>query len=153
MLFGESMVNATNANTQSIMETFSDTTPIMDMMIVDEVSQLPDHLIKEFCAPGGVGEQLVNEGKLRRTTLVRLNKTDDLERRTTMMNLQLAKEHDDSLWKALKKNRLKEKELLFKINKKYGSQGARLAKKGQQEWLHGPKPALPKKFQKLHGEE
>lgn len=153
MIFAESMLNATTANTESIEESFQNPNAVLEMVIVDEVSQLPAEKIREFCAPGGVGETLVQEGKLRKNTLVKLNKKDDLSRRKTMMAMQVAKEKDDNLWKLLKKNRIKEKELLSKILKKYGNQGERLARKAQQQWLHGPKPVLPKNFQKLHGED
>ena len=63
-------------------ESFADPNVMAEALIVDEVSQLPVSKIQEFCAPGGVGEQLVQEGKLRKKTLVRLSKKDDLTRRT-----------------------------------------------------------------------
>lgn len=153
MLFAENMLNVTNENTESISNSFADTTPIMEMMIADEVSQLPDTKIQEFCAPGGVGEQLVQEGKLRKNTLVRLNKEDDLSRRTKMMAIQLSKEKNDKLFTLLKKNRIKERQLLSAIVKKYGAKARTLAKQGQNEWLHGPKPVLPKSFQKAGGDD
>lgn len=150
-LFAESMINANAQNTVSIAESFADPNAILEMIIVDEVSQLPKEKIDEFCAAGGVGEQLVQEGKLRRNTLVKLNKEDDLTRRTKMMALQLAKENNDREWVLLKKNRIKERELIAKIMKKRGREGAKLAREGQREWLHGPKPVLPKSFQKAGG--
>ena len=152
MLFG-STTGAPSRNTSSIAESFRNPNEIQEMFIVDEVSQLSKEKIDEFCKPGGVGETLVTEGKLRKNTLVKLNKQDDLSRRTKMMALQLAKEHNDPLWILLKKNRVKERELLGKIMKKYGRQAKQLAKQGQNEWLHSPKPVLPKSFQKAGGED
>ena len=142
-LFAESTINPTNSNMQSLDEMFSDIDAVMEAFIVSEVSQLPQDKIDEFCAPGGVGEQLVQEGKLHRKTLVRLNKKDDFSRRQRLNDLQLAKEANDPLWKALVKNRIKERQLLSKIHKKYASKSAQITRKQQNEWLHGPKPVLP----------
>ena len=151
-LFAESMI-ANAQNTVSLTESFANTDEILEMVIVDEVSQLSPEKIQEFCAPGGVGEQLVQEGKLRKNTLFKIGKEDDLTRRRKMMALQLAKENNDPLWTKLKKNRVIERDLLGKIVKKYGNKAEKLAKQAQKEWLHGPKPVLPKSFQKAGGED
>lgn len=138
----------------TIEQTFSDPYEIMEMFIVDEVSRLPQDKIQEFCAPGGIGEQLVTEGKFRKNTLVRLSKQDDLERRTSMMNIQLAKENNDKLWQKLVKNRQQKREIIAAIDKKYGHKGATLAKRGQQEFLHGGAKktgVLPKSFTRAGG--
>ena len=70
-----------------------------------------------------------------RKTLVRLNKNDDISRRTTMAALQLARDNNDPLWKALKVNRIKEKKLLAAIEKKYASRASKVARVGQKEYL------------------
>ena len=140
----------------TIEENFKNPNEVLEMMIVDEVSQLPDEKIQEFCQPGGVGEVLVSEGKLKNKTLVRLSKKDDLSRRTKMMALQVAKEKNDPLWTKLAKNRIKERELIAAITNKYGTKATTLAKKAQNEYLHGgadKKPVLPKSFMKAGGKE
>ena len=152
-LFAESNIDPTNNNMQSLSEMFSDLDAVMEAFIVGEVSQLPQEKINEFCAPGGVGEQLVQEGKLRRNTLVRLNKQDDFTRRKHMNALQLAKEANDPLWAKLAKNRVNERKLLNAIYKKYDSKSNTVTRKQQNEWLHGSKPILPKSFQKAGGED
>lgn len=142
--------------TPSIEESFSDPGAIMEAYIVDEVSKLSDSKIQEFCEEGGVGEQLVHEGKLRRNTLVRLSKKDDLERRSSMMNIQLAKEANDPLWRKLQINRQKKRELIAAIDKKYGNKGTRLAKKAQNDFLHGgakKQGVLPKSFMRAGGDD
>ena len=68
-------------------------------------------------------------------TLVRLNKNDDISRRTTMAALQLARDSDDTLWKALKANRIKERKLLAAIERKYNARAVNVAKAGQKEYL------------------
>lgn len=140
----------------SIDQSFAHPERIVESFIVDEVAQLPTEKIQEFCQPGGVGEQLVQEGKLRRNTLVRLSKKDDLERRSSMMNIQLAKENNDPLWKKLVKNRQQKHQLIDAIDKKYGAKGERLAKKAQNEFLHGGAKktgVLPKSFMRAGGED
>lgn len=136
-----------------IKESFKDTTQLESAFIADEVAHLPEDKINEFCKPGGVGEQLVQEGKLRKKTLVRLSKNDDLTRRTKMGALLLAKEKNDPLYAKLVKNRIQKKDLVDKIMQKYGRTGQQVAKKAQADYLHGTKSALPKNFQKFGGDD
>ena len=132
-----------------IAEEFKDTTLLEECFIADEISRLPEDKIKEFCEAGGVGEQLVQEGKLRKKTLVRLSKQDDLTRRTKMGALLLAKEKNDPLYAKLVKNRQQKRDLVEKIMKKYGTKGERVAKQAQSEYLHGNKSGVLKKFLKF----
>ena len=142
----------TNQNS-IIKEEFRDPSLLEQVFIADEVAHLPEEKIKEFCQPGGVGEQLVQEAKMSRKTLVRLNKQDDLTRRTKMGALLLAKEKKDPLYDKLVKNRLQKRQLVDKIMKKYGNKGKQVAKQAQAEYLHGKKSALPKNFMKFGGED
>ena len=151
MLFDTIMEGA--SNNSIINEEFKDTTQLEECFIADEVSRLPEDKIKEFCEAGGVGEQLVQEGKLRKKTLVRLSKQDDLTRRTKMGALLLAKERKDPLYDKLVKNRMMKRDLVNKIMKKYGSKGQRIARQAQSEYLHGNKSALPKNFMKFGGSD
>lgn len=137
--------------TESIETAFSDPNAIISQMIEMEVSQLPQEKIEEFCAPGGVGETLVEAGKLRKKTLVRLSKKDDLTRRQKVIALNLAKENNDPLWDKLALNRVKERELLAKIVAKYGNKSQKLAVKAQKDFLKGAH--LPASFMKAGGEE
>ena len=127
---------------------FSDPNIVIEALIVDQITHLGSEAVKEFCAPGGVGEQLVQEGKFRNKTLVKLSKDDDLNRRKKIINLKLASERNDPLYKAWVKIHQKEKELLSKINKKYDNRSTNLAKQSQREYLHpaSSKKVLPKKF-------
>ena len=96
-----------NSNQNDVIkEEFRDPSLLEQVFIADEVAHLPEEKIKEFCQPGGVGEQLVQEAKMSRKTLVRLNKQDDLTRRTKMGALLLAKEKKDPLYDKLVKNRM-----------------------------------------------
>lgn len=142
---------STGVITESIENVFSDPNAIISQMIEMEVSQLPQEKIEEFCAPGGVGETLVAEGKLSKKTIVRLSKKDDLSKRKKMAALNLAKQNGDPLWDKLAMNRVKERELIAKIMAKYGNKAQKVAVQSQKDFLKGAH--LPKSFMKAGGEE
>lgn len=136
-----------------IKESFKDPSHLEEAFIADHIAHLSEEQIKEFCQEGGVGEQLVAEGKISRKTLVRLNKQDDLTRRTKIGALLLAKENNDPLYAKLVKNRAIKKELVAKIMAKYKTKGAKVAKQAQNDFIHGKKSALPKNFMKFGGSD
>lgn len=150
MLFDTIFEGAGTTNS-IINEEFKDPSHLEECFIADEISRLPEDKIKEFCEAGGIGEQLVQEGKLRKKTLVRLSKQDDLTRRTKMGALLLAKEKKDPLYAKLVKNRQQKRELVSKIMAKYGSKGQKVARQAQAEYLHGNKSAVPKNFMRFGG--
>lgn len=140
----------------SINESFKDPDEFMGLLILDEVSQLPDDKIREFCEPGGVGEQLVQEGKFKRNTLVKLSKKDDLSRRETMASMQMAKDNNDALWKKYVIYTQKRNEYKAKMKQKYGNKATKVAKTAQNEFLHGgpkKKGVLPKSFMRSGGKD
>lgn len=75
-------------------------------------------------------------------TIVKLNKTDDLERRIGQASLNIARDKNDILWVRLQKNRQQEKKLLNQIRKKYGSKAERVAKEAQKEYTKTHKIAV-----------
>lgn len=82
-------------------------------------------------------ESVAKKHKISRKTVVKLNKNDDLARRTTMANMQVAKDKGDPLWKQLVAVRVKERKLLGLINKKYTSVGQKIAKIAQRDYMKG----------------
>ena len=142
---------STGVITESFENVFSDPNAIISQMIEMEVSQLPQEKIEEFCAPGGVGETLVADGKLSKKTIVRLSKKDDLSKRKKMIALNLARENNDPLWDKLALNRVKERELIAKIMAKYGNKSQKLAVKSQKDFLKGAH--LPQSFMKAGGDD
>lgn len=89
----------------------------------------------------------VNEARrLTKKTYVRLNKSDDLQRRSHLACLVLAKAHKDPLWTKLALNRIKERKLRNAIYKKYGNRANMVAKKSQLVHIRNSRklPALPK---------
>ena len=139
---GSSVVPVEEAFDESLITEFQ------EAVITNMVSNLDDEALAEFCAPNGPGSVLVEAGKMRKKTLVRLGKNDDLSRRETMAAMVLAKRAKDPLWDKLALNRVKERELLGKIKKKYGNKANKLAKAGQKDYI---KNLMPKGFNNLFG--
>ena len=121
----------------------------LEQCIVDEVSHLTDERIQEFCN-SPEAEQMVQEGTMRKKTLVRLSKTDDMSRRRTMAAFSIAREKKDPLWTKLVKNRVQERKLIGEIVKKYGAKADRVAKIGQKEYL---KHKMPLSFMRAGGSD
>lgn len=144
MLFADNYMSS-----DGIRQDLKNPNELLECYIFDEVSKLSQEKIQEFCAPGGVGESLINEGKFSRKSLVRLSKVDDIERRTTMAAFDMAKQKNDPLWAALAKNRIKERKLINDIMRKYGMQAKNVAKIGQREYL---KHSMPQSFMRAGGE-
>lgn len=75
------------------------------------------------------------EGKISRKTIVKLNRNDDLTRRTSMAALQLARDNNDNLWKKLVKNRIQERKILAAIKKKYAGKASATARQAQRSYV------------------
>lgn len=107
---------------------------LTEAYIYDELAGQSDSVKKAFLESE---ECAVMEAKglIGKKTLVKLSKNDDINRRTTMAAMQLAKEKKDPLWDKLVKNRIKERQLLTAIRKKYGAKAERAARVGQRDYL------------------
>lgn len=130
---------------------------LMEAFIIDELSFLPTGTLREFCEDGGVADQLVTEGKLRsKNTIVKMSKKDDFSRRVSMVCMQLAKDNKDPNWaKLVKAQQMKNKHKATIIKRWYKS-AERIARKTQQEFLHGGSKGtgiLPAKFKKFGGDD
>lgn len=91
-------------------------------------------------------QALFESRKMAKKTFVRLNKNDDLIRRSHLACLILAKNNNDPLWHKLADNRIKEKKLRNAIYQKYGEKAKIIARKSQQVHIKNAKklPDLPK---------
>lgn len=154
MIFYES---ALGFGDEGINESLKHPNELMESFIIDELSFLPQSKLQEFCEPGGVADQLVTEGKLRsKNTIVKMAKKDDYSRRVSMACMQLAKDNKDPNWKKLVKAQQMKNKYKDAIIKRWGNQAGRVAKKTQNEFLHGgPKKngVLPDKFKKYRGDD
>lgn len=106
-------------------------------MIAVEAGELRGEALATFCEAGGLGMQLVAEGKMSRNTLVRLSKRDDLARRTKSICYQLAREAHDPNMAKFDKYRALALQAERKVEAKYGIKAAMLARKQQAEYLKG----------------
>jgi len=107
---------------------------LLEAFIYDEVSRMNDSDRKAWLESDEC-TILQEKGIFNKRTLVRLSKSDDLERRIGMAALHIAKEKNDPLFTKLAINREKERDLLDQINAKYATQAARAAKVSQKEWV------------------
>lgn len=112
---------------------------LAEAMILDELSFLTDEEKEQF-AVSETCTELINEGLLKRQSVVRLTKNDDLSRRTKLAAFNLAKDRDDPLWAMLVKNRVRERALIGKIMQKYKSQAERVARQSQKTYIKGKLP-------------
>lgn len=112
---------------------------LLESYIYDEISRCSQETIQEF-VNSEQAQAMLEKGMISKKTLVKLSKVDDLERRTGMAALQIAKDKGDHLFDQLAKVRAKEKELLAKINDKYEMQATKVAKMGQRDYLKGKIP-------------
>lgn len=125
---------------QVVMENeLSNPNELLEAFIYDEISRNSDEKRQEF-VNSEAAQSMLEAGLISRKTLVRLSKNDDLERRMGMAAIQLSKENNDSLYDQLIKVRIKERELLEKINNKYANKASRVAKIGQKEYLKNKMP-------------
>lgn len=100
----------------------------------DEFSRLPDDQREKF-VNSEAATLLVENNLVARNTMIRLSKNDDLSRRIQMASLQLASDANDAVFKKLAALRIKEKQYLEQISKKFGSKATKIAKVAQKEFL------------------
>lgn len=118
-----------------------------EMFLVEECSHFSDDQMKMFLE-SDLCETLVEAGKMRKRTIVRLSGQADLNRRNKLAAMALAKQAKDPLFTKLAKNRVMERALLGKIMQKYGNKGAKIAKRSQKDYI---KHRMPKSFMQSGG--
>lgn len=124
-------------NEEFDMDAFNETCLFM------ELSSLPYEDRKAIVESEEAGI-LEAKGLIGRKTLIRLNKNDDVNRRTSAAAYQMAKDNNDPLWKKLMFHMNKKNEYKEKILKKYNAKAQRVAKKSQREFMKNPASKLLK---------
>ena len=142
-------INTESYNDEDIQLSPSAQDALFEQFLIDECSHFTDEEREAFLE-SELAEQLVQEGKMRRNTIVFLSGKDDLSRRTKLSALQMAKDKKDPLFEKLRINRTKERAILSKIMQKYGNKGAKIAKKSQKDWI---KNRMPANFGKFGGQD
>lgn len=77
--------------------------------------------------------------KLKNKTVMKLSKKDDLERRESMMVVQIAKEKNDPLAKLLAKAIRTKKKIMAKLHQKYGKLAKKRSIASQKEYIKNSK--------------
>ena len=95
-------------------------------MICDELSMMPSNEIQEFLVSNEASE-MKKKRLIGKKTTVHLSKLDDLQRRIGMTAIHIAKEKNDPLYNKLLLNRVKERQLLSQINKRYENPARKVA--------------------------
>ena len=98
-----------------------DTDSLLETYLVDLMDRMSDEQLKAY-AESQEFHDLLEAGVAGRRSITRLNKQDDLTRRINLASIQKAREMGDANWEALRKNRIRERELLDKIYKRWGQQ-------------------------------
>ena len=110
---------------------------LVEAYLIDDLTHnYPEKAVKEFCAPGGNAEALL-EAKVLSTkrSMVRLSKQSDLNRRKIIAAIQMAKAKNDPLYTKLVKYQILRKQIRQRIVDKYGSMATRAAIKGQKQYI------------------
>ena len=129
-------------------ETFDVPEPYVEVT-EEECSRMSESELKQFLE-SDLCEELVTEGKMRKNTIVLLSGRADMDRRTKMAALQLAKDNNDPLWGEIKKLRTKERSKIAKIMQKYGHKAQKKAKSSQKDWIRN---RMPKNFGRFGGSD
>ena len=112
----------------------ADQQTFMESIFESAVMALPDEERKNYLESDEVKAAL-EAGVVGKRTIVRLSKVDDLSRRIKLAALQKAKEDNAAEWAQLKKNRVKERQLLNRIMTKYSTRVRNDAVKAQRALL------------------
>jgi hypothetical protein len=98
----------------------ADQNALMEKIFEQEVAMMTEDQRTEYLGSDEV-KALEEAGVIGKKTIVRLSKMDDLTRRVKIAAFQKAKEDGDANWEALRKNRIKERDLIGKIMNKYAT--------------------------------
>lgn len=132
--------DSNSGSQQAIMEgELQNPNELLEAYIYDELCSMTDEDKRAF-VNSPEASAMVEAGLIQKKTLVRLTRSDDLSRRLTMACFQMAKENKDPLWDQLVKNRIKERNLIGQIKKKYASRATKTAKMGQKQYLKSKMP-------------
>lgn len=103
---------------------------------ISMLSRLPDDELKSFIESEEC-EELINEGKISKKMVVKLNKGSDLTRRQTLAAYQIAKDKNDIDWQRFIKFKSLANQHKHRILEKYARKSETIAKKSQRNYISG----------------
>ena len=115
-------------------ESLADPNALLEALIVDRVMSMDDNERNEYLNSEEF-KYLEEAGAVGRKAIVRMSKQADLDRRIMLAAMQMAREKGDNDFELLRKNRIKERQLLDRIYKKYNNMVRRDAKQAQQKLI------------------
>jgi hypothetical protein len=92
---------------------------LLEALLIDASLHMDEEANKTYLESAGV-KALVEAGVARKSTIVRLSKTDDYARRLTLAAIQKAKESNSPDWRKLRKAQKMKKMAIASIVKRYG---------------------------------
>ena len=107
-----------------------DESAMMEAIIVQEAEKMSDEQRKDYLNSQEFNS-LVEAGVVGKKAVMRLSREADMDRRIHLLCLQMGKEAGDADWEALRKNRIKERQLLNKLYNKYSNRVKRQAQMSQ----------------------
>ena len=116
------------------MDEMANSNQVLEAFFVDDIMRMNSDQIKEFCESEDA-KILEEKAVLKKPTLMRLSKQDDLKRRTKIIAYQLAKADNYTSWNKLVKYTALRKEAIADIMKKYGARAEKIAKTAQKNYI------------------
>lgn len=107
---------------------------LVEMYLADDILRGTKEQIKEFCE-SEEAQILVEKKVLNKSTIHRLSKADDLNRRITLAAYEMARDAKDPLYDKMVKFYKLKKAMSAKIVKKYGSKAKKRAIAAQKEYI------------------
>ena len=125
-----------NANNVELDESAMD--DLMRDMLIDEIMSLPDAKRRAFCESPDFADlrtSLQEKGMINKTTLMRLSKDSDLERRSQLAAIALAKAANSPEYRKYEKAQRMKKEAREAMFKTYKSKALMTSKAAQREYI------------------
>lgn len=111
-----------------------DPAALQEAMYMDQLDRMSDAEYNDYIKSDEY-KMMCEAGLSGRRSIVKMNRQDDLTRRIHLASIQAAREQGDSDWEALRKNRVRERQLLKKIYQKYSNKVRRDAIQNQKRLI------------------
>lgn len=125
-------------NYEGVELTNEETENLMMQWFFDEVAHMPEadrKRLLESPEMSDTREALMESGLINKTSIMKLSKESELERRNQLAVYALAKKDNDVNWQKFMRAQQMKKEAKEALNKKYNSKARMISKKTQREYL------------------
>ena len=125
-------------NYEGVELTNEETENLMMQWFFDEVAHMPEEDRKRLLESPEMSEAreaLMESGLINKTSIMKLSKESELERRNQLAVYALAKKDNDVNWQKFMRAQQMKKEAKEALNKKYNSKARMISKKTQREYI------------------